>query len=144
MKRIILLLTLSGFVSLISCKGDFARKKNDLESFKDIKIVYITGDEVIRSYGMLIYDSVGLVKARFTSPISDNNNFVRILNQANMQMVYDFIDRAKKQNDTCFLLSTSLDRYRIKIGIKDSISIFGNCKWDGLDYAALTQKILDE
>lgn len=148
-ERFIFLLTLLGFGFLVSCKDSSSSNNYAPESFEDMKIVYITGDEVMRTYAMMIYDSAGIVKAEFTSPISDKSlserpAAVRILNQENLQSVFDFIERAKKQNDTCSLLSSSLDRYRIKIGFKDSISIYGNCSWGGLDYTALTQRIFNK
>ncbi len=138
-----------GFGLLVSCKDSNSGNNYAPDSFEDMKIVYTTGDEVMQTYAMMIYDSAGIVKAKFTSPISDKRfskrqAAVRILNQEDLQMVFDFIERAKRQNDTCSLLSTSLDRYRIKIGVMDSISIYGNCSWGGLDYAALTQRIFNK
>nr|WP_298931023.1 hypothetical protein [uncultured Allomuricauda sp.] len=147
--RLIYLVILLGLGFLVSCKNNSRQKFYTPDSFKNIQISYSTGDEVIRSYAMMIYDSAGFIKTKFTSPISDmslseRKLAFRTLNEDDLQMVYDFIEKAKKQNDTCSFLSSSLDRYHIKIGIMDSISIFGNCSWDGLDYSTLIKRIYDK
>lgn len=145
-EELIYIVILIGFGPLISCKENNDRKNNGLDDFESISVIYATGDEVIRSYTMMVYDTAGLIKAKFTRPdISKTKSeelvIVRTLDEDDLQMVYDFIEKAEKQSDTCSFLSTSMDRYYIKIGMTDSISIIGNCTWDGLDYSTLTKRL---
>ncbi len=147
-KRLMYFICALAITFVFSCKKNRDSTNYSLDGFESIDIAYATGDEVIKSYAMKIYDSAGILKTKFTSPLSDVSLFKRhevtkTLSEEDIKIISDFIEKAKKQNDTCSFLSSSLDRYHIKIGTLDSISILGNCNWDGLDYITLTQRIYD-
>ncbi len=134
------------FLILTSCNTDKINK-SELKGFSDIEISFITGDERIELYSMNIFKSGEKIKAFKKSPFyyygstTDSTWFVEI-RKSDLNLITEFINRAKTIKDTCSFLSSSIDYYKIKTN-GQKINIVGNCEWNGIDYDSLERKIFE-
>lgn len=140
---LILIILLSNF----SCNDDSKKiHASDLAEFSNLKVEFITGDESITSHRIDIIKDSDKIIATKKRPLyyygsKTDSIWTTEINQSDLDFIKTFIARAKKQKDSCSLLSSSIDYYDIEIGGNKKIKIIGNCEWNGIDYDSLEQRL---
>lgn len=122
--------------------------KSGLNDFAEIQIEFVTGDEVMTLHRMSIFKDSTTIKATKEKPYyyygsKTDSTWTTDIGKSELQLINEFIAKAKTQKDSCSFLSTSIDRYKINIGNEEQINIIGNCDWNGIDYDNLEKKIFD-
>ncbi len=131
--------------TIISCKEEEKNPTLNWEDLNNINIQFITGDEVRILSIMSIIKQGDSIEAIIKQPYN-NYGFLADsiwntkLNITDLKFLNKFLKMVSQQPDTCSLLSTSLDRYRITINNDSVIRIFGNCEWDNVDYMELEKQ----
>jgi hypothetical protein len=63
------------------------------------------------------------------------------LDSSRIQIIKNFIAKARELNGECPIKSTSVDNYKIIIKNDTTYNIYGNCDWVGLDYHSIEKLI---
>jgi hypothetical protein len=142
-------LTFLFLILFFSCNTNEKKiDKSELNDFAKIQIEFVTGDEVMTLHRMSIFKDSKTIKATKEKPYyyygsKTDSTWTTNVGKSELQLIDEFISKAKNQKDSCSFLSTSIDRYKINIGNKEQINIIGNCDWNGIDYDSL-EKIIFE
>ena len=129
---------------LTSCKSDKINK-SEFNDFSDIEIRFRTGDERIEFYSMNIFKSGEKIKAIKKSPFyyygsKTDSTWTTEIQKSDLNLITEFINKAKSIIDTCAFNSSSIDYYDIKTN-GNLLKIVGNCEWNGIDYDSIERKI---
>ncbi|TXG34548.1 hypothetical protein [Seonamhaeicola maritimus] len=140
MKRFVIILFIITF-----CKSDKIHK-SDLDTFSDLKIRFITGDESIEFYSMHVIKKKNKIKAYKRSPFyyfgsQTDSIWEKNISSSDLKFIKEFIKTAKTFGDSCLFSSSSIDHYRIEIKNEKPIVIDGNCQWGNYDYNNLSKAI---
>ncbi|AUC79967.1 hypothetical protein CW736_11595 [Nonlabens sp. MB-3u-79] len=140
-------LTILSLILLSSCNTNEKKvEKIALNDFSNIQIDFVTGDEMMILHRMSILKDSTRIRAIKEKPYyyygsKTDSTWITEIGKSELQLINEFISYAESQKDSCSFLSTSIDRYKIKIEDKKQINIIGNCDWNGIDYDSLEKKI---
>ncbi len=136
-------------IYILSTCNSCGQIENNFE-VSSVKIDFETGCETREGRSMLIIKKDSNYFANKLEPnyyygTTTDSVWILKLDSTKINAIYRFVAKARQLgNSSCPSITTSIDHYLITINKETSISIVGNCDWNGLSYVALEKIVFKE